>query len=107
MARPFGSRIRQSIVEILGVMGSGYGYEIFKIYREVFPKATMRSIYYHLKRGAAIGEFKIERVEKVKGDYSWGSEVEKIIYSLGSSAKPKGDERVKAFFEAKWKGKTG
>lgn len=105
MARPFKSRIRQNIVEVLNLLRSGYGYEIFKIYREVFPSATMRSIYYNLKTGTGLGEFRVERVEKSKGDYSWGGEAEKIIYALGDKAQPKGDERIAKYFEAKWKKK--
>ncbi len=103
MSRPFRSQIRQNVVEILHSLRSGYGYEVFKIYREVFPGATMRSIYYHLRTGEKLGEFRVERVEKSKGDYSWGGEAEKIIYVLGEKAQPKGDERVRKYFEEKWK----
>ncbi len=99
MARPHGSPIRQNIVEILSVIRKGHGYEIFKIYREIYPKATMRSIYYHLKKGVATGEFTVVKIEKSKGDYSWGAEAEKVIYALGANAKAKGDNRVKAVAE--------
>ena len=97
--RPIKSEIRQNIVEILYFLGKGYGYDIYKVYRAVFPKVTMRSIYYHLKKGIQLGEFEVESVEKEKGDFSWGTEVEKIYYKLGKKAKPKGDKRVKDFLE--------
>ena len=99
--RPIKSEIRQNVVEILFFMKQGYGYEIYKAYILIFPKVTMRSIYYHLKKGTALGEFKIERVEKEKGDYSWGGEAEKIYYALGPNAKPMGNEKAKAHFEKK------
>ena len=99
--RPIKSEIRQNVVEILFFMKQGYGYEIYKAYILIFPKVTMRSIYYHLKKGTALGEFKIERVEKEKGDYSWGGEAEKIYYALGPNAKPLGNEKAKAHFEKK------
>ena len=99
--RPIKSEIRQNIVEILHFLGKGYGYDIYKIYIEIFPKITMRSIYYHLRKGIDTGEFKIEKVEKVKGEYSWGTEAEKTYYALGPNAKPKIEPRVKEYFEKK------
>ena len=99
--RPVKSEIRQNIVEILFFMKEGYGYEIYKAYIAVFPKVTMRSIYYHLKKGTSLNEFKISKVEKEKGDYSWGGEAEKIYYSLGANAKPVGNEKVRGYFEKK------
>ncbi len=99
--RPLGSQIRQNIVEILYFIKSGYGYDIFKIYKAVFPKVTMRSIYYHLRKGVSTGEFKVEKIEKVQGEYSWGPEAEKIFYTLGKNAKPKMDKRVKAYLDKK------
>ena len=101
MSRPFKSQIRQNIIEIINYLGPSYGYEIYKIYKAVYPKATLRVIYYHLKRGSDIGEFKIDKVERSKGEYSWGGESEKKIYALGSKAKPKGDHRVKEYLEKK------
>ncbi|MBI3033788.1 hypothetical protein HYY72_01380 [Candidatus Woesearchaeota archaeon] len=99
MARPPKSQIRQNIVEILHFLRAGHGYGIFKIYREIYPKATMRSIYYHLKKGIDTGEFRVERIEKAKGEYSWGGEAEKTIYALGENAQPKADQRVREFLE--------
>lgn len=97
--RPIKSQIRQNIIELLYHLKEGYGYDIFKIYIEIFPKVTMRSIYYHLNKGLKTKEFEIERIEKEKGEYSWGPEAEKIYYRLGSNAKPKIDLRIKRSLE--------
>jgi len=97
--RPVRSEIRQNIVEILYFMKQGYGYGIYKVYVAIFPKVTMRSIYYHLKKGTALHEFKVIKVEKEKGDYSWGPEAEKIYYGLGDTAKPTGNQKVKEHFD--------
>ena len=93
--RPVKSEIRQNIVEILYFMKEGYGYEIYKVYRAIFPKVTMRSIYYHLKKGLQTEEFVISKVVDVEGDYSWGPSAKKTYYALGSKARPKNEERVK------------
>ena len=100
--RPVRSAIRQNIVEILHHLGEGYGYEISKIYNEVFPTVTQRSVYYHLRKGISTKEITIGKVEQEKGNYSWGPVVEKIYYGLGKSAMPKGEPRVKEFL-SKWK----
>ncbi|MEK6949485.1 MAG: hypothetical protein AABX34_04635 [Nanoarchaeota archaeon] len=101
--RPVRSEIRQNIIEILFYTKEGYGYEIYKNYIAIFPKVTMRSIYYHLKKGVALNEFKVSKIEKEKGDYSWGGEAEKIYYSLGNNAKPLGNAKVKEYFDKKGK----
>ena len=97
--RPIGSDIRQNIIEILYFLKQGYGYDIYRIYKEVFPAVTLRSIYYHLRKGVQLEEFKIEKVKQEKGDYSWGESAEKIYYSLGKNAKPAGVERVRKAVE--------
>lgn len=99
--RPTRSQIRQNMVEILNHMKQGYGYDIYKQYVEIFPKVTLRSIYYHLKKGVQLGEFRVHRIEKEKGEYSWGPEAEKIYYMLGENAKPLGKDQVKEFFSRK------
>lgn len=99
--RPIKSEIRENIIEILFLMKQGYGYEIYKVYVEIFPKVTMRSIYYHLKKGTALEEFKVEKIQKEKGDYSWGGEAEKIYYALGPKAKPTSNNKVREYFESK------
>ena len=99
--RPVKSQIRQNMVEILFYMKKAYGYEIYKAYVKIFPRITLRSIYYHLRKGIVIEEFKILNIEKEKGDYSWGTEAEKIYYGLGPGAKPSGNDRVKEYFNKK------
>lgn len=101
--RPTKSAIRQNVVEILHHLGSGYGYEISKIYNEIFSKVTQRSIYYHLRKGIQTKEIAIHRVEQEKGDFSWGNLVEKTYYALGSQAHPQGNGQVKEFLLQKWK----
>ncbi|MBU1198576.1 MAG: hypothetical protein KKF46_02645 [Nanoarchaeota archaeon] len=103
--RPIGSSIRQNLIEILFFKGKAYGYELYKDYVALFPKVTLRVIYYHLKKGVALGEFKLETIKMEKGDYSWGGEAEKKYYALGTGAKPKIEARVKAYFEGKKRGK--
>ena len=95
--RPLGSQTRQHIIEILAEIRQGYGYEIYAIHRDVFPKCTMRNIYYHLRKGVEIGEIKVKKVAVEKGDYSWGEMAEKTYYALGENASPVGDERLKDY----------
>ena len=97
--RPVRSTVRQNIVEILYFVGKAYGYEIYKHYVALFPKVTLRLIYYHLQKGVSLGEFKVEKVASVKGDYSWGPSAEKIYYSLGENARPACVERVREYFK--------
>ena len=97
--RPVKSPIRQNIIEILYFLGEGYAYDIYKIYVQIFPKVTMRSIYYHLKKGTILEEFKIKEIRKERGDYSWGQEAEKIYYTLGPNASPLISPEVKDFFD--------
>ncbi len=99
--RPAKSAIRQNIVELLFLMKKGYGYDIYKNYRQIFPEVTMRSIYYHLRKGVNLGEFKVEEIQLEKGDYSWGAEAEKTYYSLGPKASPIGDNKVVDYFNEK------
>lgn len=99
--RPVKSQIRQNIVEILYFLGEGYGYDIYRLYKEIFPLVSMRVIYYHLKKGSELGEFKVNKIIKENGNFSWGSEAEKIYYSLGQEAQPIGNSRVKEIIEMK------
>lgn len=96
VGRPVQSEIRQNIVDILAYMKEGYAYSIYKVYREVFPAVTMRSIYYHLKKGVSIGEFRVSKIIKETGEYSWGGEAEKIYYALGESANPRNEARIRS-----------
>ena len=97
--RPTKSQIRQNIVEILHYLGEGYGYEISKIYNEIFSPVTQRSIYYHLRKGIQTKEIRLHKVEVEKGDFTWGNMVEKVYYTLGKAANPKGEDRVKNFLD--------
>ena len=97
--RPLRSQIRQNIVEILHYLPKGYGYQISKVYQELFPRVTQRVIYYHLRKGIQTKEIVMHSVEHEKGDFSWGTSVEKVYYSLGTLADPKGERRVKEFLE--------
>ena len=97
--RPPKSMIRQNIVEILYFLGTGYAYEVYKHYVEIFPKVTMRSVYYNLKKGESLGEFVISSIKSEKGDYSWGDRAEKIYYKLGPSAGPQMPLVVKQYFD--------
>jgi hypothetical protein len=101
--RPPNSEIRQRIVEILAHMEKDYGYNIFKLYSRIFPKVSMRLVYYHLNKGVELGIFRMERVENVEGDYSWGKTALKVFYSLGSNAMAMGSPEVDNFFGSKMK----
>lgn len=96
-----GSAVRQHMVDILAVLGSASGYDLYKVYRELFPKCTLRLIYYHLKKGTVLGEFAVDKIEKVEGKYSWGPMAEKTLYRLGSKAHPNPDKRIKEYVAQK------
>lgn len=97
--RPPASPVRKNLIEILYHLRGAYGYELFRYYRELFPKTTMRNVYYHLKKGVALGELAIKEIKTEQGNYSWGSQVEKIYYQLGPQATPKIDLRLKRSIE--------
>jgi hypothetical protein len=97
--RPTFSRIRQNIVEILYFLDKGYGYDIYKVYRALFPKVTLRSIYYHLKKGISTSEFKIHTIKAEKGNFSWGTHAEKVYYALGANAKPTCMKKVQEYLQ--------
>lgn len=97
--RPPKSMVRQNMIEIIYFLKKSSGYDIYKVYREIYPTCTLRNIYYHLKKGVSLGEFELESVKNVKGLCSWGNQTEKIYYKLGKNAKPTGDSRVKKFID--------
>lgn len=101
--RPVESEIRQNIAEILAHIGQGYGYEIAKLYLNIFPKVSQRVIYYHLKKGLSTKEFIIKEIKSEQGQYSWGGEAEKVYYSLGPNASLRHDKRVQKWFKNKEK----
>lgn len=88
------------MIEIIYFLKTSSGYDLYKVYREIYPKVTLRNIYYHLKKGVSLGVFELESVRSIKGSNSWGSQTQKIFYRLGKNAKPSGDIRVKKFIEA-------
>jgi hypothetical protein len=100
--RPSKSRIRQNIIEILFYLGEGYGYQLSKLYQEIFSQVTQRSIYYQLRKGLQTKEIAIHEIKKELGDISWATSVEKVVYTLGPDADPKGSTRIKEYIEH-WK----
>ena len=80
--RPIGSNVRNNIIALLSSHGPMHGYELYQKYIQIYPKVTMRLIYYHLKKGVSTGELKIHKIEHKKGEYSWGSEVQNILYTV-------------------------
>ena len=101
--RPVGSLVRQNIVEILTVVGKAYGYELHKWYCELFAPCTREVVYYHLRTGSKIGEFEVDEVKHVEGNFSWGSHADKIYYKLGPKASPKSSVVVKQWVESRKK----
>ena len=98
--RPVGSPVRQNVTELLAQFGELHGYEVYKHYMKIFPAVSMRAIYYCLRNGVKKGYFKIAKVEKKAGSYSWGPEAQRVYYALGELAKPTGDYKVKKYFES-------
>ncbi|MDO8642782.1 MAG: hypothetical protein Q7R76_04325 [Candidatus Woesearchaeota archaeon] len=91
------SIVRQHMVDILACLGSASGYDIYKVHRELFPKCTLRLMYYHLKKGVVLGEFIVDKIQKVEGTYSWGPLTEKKMYAIGPKAHPNPEKRVKEY----------
>lgn len=98
--RPVGSSVRQNVIEVLYFLGSAHGYHIFKVYKQIYPEITLRTIYYHLKKGLETEELEVDDIKKEGGDYSWGNEAEKTYYKLGKNANPKIDKKIKLFLDA-------
>ncbi|MBT4445814.1 hypothetical protein HOA92_03975 [archaeon] len=96
--RPTKSPIRQNIIEILFYLKKGYGYSIYQIYNEIFTPVHIRSIYYHLTKGVNTGEILLDEIKEEKGDFSWGSKVEKIYYTLGPESRVSGNNKVAEYF---------
>ena len=97
--RPQGSPVRQNVTELLAQFGELHGYEVYKHYAKLFPKVSIRAVYYSLRKGVKKGYFKIAKVERRQGSYSWGPEAQRVYYALGEAAKPVGDARVRKYFE--------
>jgi len=93
--RPVKSVIRDRMQQIVDALGTAYGYEIYKIYKEVFEPVSVRSMYYHLKRGLALGEFKLAGTKSVQGPFTWGRESTHTYYTLGDSASHVGNKELR------------
>jgi hypothetical protein len=87
--RPVKSLIRDRMQQIVDALGKAYGYEVYKVYNQVFEPVCIRSMYYHLKRGCELGEFAEAGQKQEKGPYTWGRESTHIYYSLGEAASHK------------------
>lgn len=100
--RPLGSVVRQNIIELLFYLKKAYGYEIHKIYLDLFPSVSQRLIYYHLKKGVDTGEFIVKHIRSEKGNYSWGETAEKVYYSIGKVNQTISvSKKVQNYFEKK------
>ena len=81
--RPAKSIIRENTLKILNSSAvSLYGYQIYQTYQKTFEPVELRTVYYHLKKGVELGIFKIEKIIKEQGDFTWGSVSERIYYSV-------------------------
>ncbi|MBI2573345.1 hypothetical protein HYV86_05775 [Candidatus Woesearchaeota archaeon] len=100
--RPCKSEVRDRIATILFYLDTAYGYQVARIYNEIYPQVTQRLIYYHLWKGTQTSEFVVDDIKEEKGDYSWGSTVEKTYYSLAAGMNPKEDKKVEALLK-QWK----
>lgn len=80
--RPVGSNVRTNIINLLSTEGPMHGYDLYQKYLKYYPKVSMRLIYYHLKKGVSLGELKIHKVIHKRGEFSWGSEVQNIVYAV-------------------------
>ncbi len=97
--RPPNSPVRQNVTELLSQFGELHGYDAYKHYIRIFPKVSMRAVYYCLRNGTKKGHFKVAKVEKKAGKYSWGPEAQRVYYALGDAAKPLGDLKVKRYYD--------
>lgn len=83
--RPERSVIRDNIGKLLKGQGPSDGYSLYRIYVEKYPKVTMRSIYYHLKKGVELKLFKVKEIVRDRSNHSWGNYSEKIIYEMNEA----------------------
>ena len=97
--RPLHSDVRQNIIDILYLYKRLYGYQIYKIYMDLFPEITLRLVYYHVRKGTSTGEFSIKEIKKSSGNFSWGTTSENVLYELGPEAHPRINDQIKKHFE--------
>lgn len=100
--RPPGSATRDRVSEILSVIERGTGYDIFRIYRDVFGQITSRSIYYNLHQGVLLDAFEVDAVTVESGEFSWGGKAEKKYYKPGRKARVLTDEDLKGRIARSW-----
>jgi len=81
--RPEGSEIRNNLSVIINRLGCSYGYELYKIYKQVFGDVKLRNIYYNLKKGVNKGNFVFIDIKRELGNYTWGAETERAYYAPG------------------------
>jgi DNA-binding PadR family transcriptional regulator len=93
--RVVGSLIRDNVVELLYFMEKSHAYEIAKTYKKVFGPISIRSVYYNLKKGQELGIFEVKEIQKVEGNFSWGSTAQRICYGLTDKAEPKINLKLK------------
>lgn len=86
--RPSKSKIRNRIASILQYINSSYGYDLYKKYRFLFGEAKMRTVYYNLRKGVMLNEFIVSDIKREIGEYTWGSETERVYYTNGPYANP-------------------
>jgi len=84
--RPIKTELREKLAALLSQAGCAYGYELYKMYKEIFEPVSLRNIYYNLKKGLSTGEFIIIESKREPGEFTWGSESEHIYYGLGPYA---------------------
>lgn len=95
--RPLGSKVRRNIIDLLYHLGEAYGYQIHKAYKELFSPVTLRTVYYHLKKGVELGIIEVAEIEEERGEYSWGDSAEKTYYRLTDQADPQPQEEIQEF----------
>ena len=93
--RAVGSAIRDNLIELLFHVKAAHAYALYQKYKKAFGPVNIRSVYYNLTKGKELGVFAVKKIEKVEGNFSWGTTVERIVYGLTEKAKPKGDQKIK------------
>ena len=93
--RAVGSAIRDNLIEILFHVRQAHAYALYQKYKKAFGPVNIRSVYYNLTKGKELGLFEVKEVQRVEGDFSWGSSAERIVYGLTDKAQPKGDPKIK------------
>lgn len=85
--------------QIVDTLCASYGYEIYRVYNEFFEPISLRSMYYHLKRGVQLDEFKEVAVKETKGSYTWGDISIRKYYILGTAAQHHTNEDLEELIE--------